>query len=114
MKIATTLLGLLLLGACSSGGSADLPAIKGIRSAAAEWALVNREDVRGRLTPAYTKGMRQAAREQISKQARTLTKGSPAAVTAAALLALPADAAPEQIAGRAARLKQIEAALEPA
>lgn len=114
VKIAALLLSLLLLGGCSSEGPADLPAIKGIRSAAAEWALVNREEARGRLTPAYKKGMRRAAREQIAKQARTLTQGSPAAVTAAALLALPADAPPEQIAGWATRLKQIEAALEPA
>lgn len=109
-----TLLGLLLLGACSSGGSTDLPAIREIRSAAAEWALVNREAARGRLTVAYTNGMRRAAREQIAEQARTLTKGSPAAAVASALEAFPDYAAPERIAHQTARLKQIEARLEAA
>jgi len=113
VKLAT-LISLLLLGACSSGGPADLPAVRGMRSAAAEWALVNREAARGRLTVVYANGMRRAAREQIAEQARSLTKGSPTAAVAAALEALPDDAAPEQLARQVARLRQIEARLEAA
>jgi hypothetical protein len=104
---------LALLGACSSGQQADLPAIKGIRSAASEWALVNREAERGRLTSAYTNGMREAARDNIAKQSGALTDGnSPAAVHAAALRALPADASPRLIAPHVSALKQLETALE--
>jgi hypothetical protein len=111
---AALLLGLPLLAACSSGAQADLPAIRGMRSAAAEWALVNREAARGRLAAAYADGMRQAAREEIATQAGTLAAGSPAAPAAAALRALPPDAAPERIARQAAVLAHIEAALESA
>ena len=111
---AVILLALTLIGGCASGCSADLPAIGQMRSLAAEWASVNREAARGRLTIAYTEGMRKAAREQIAKQAQALSKGSPAAPAAAALQALPADAAPERIARLAAALKQIETKLESA
>ena len=111
---AAVLLFLACLGGCSSGRQADLPAIKEMRSAAAEWALVNREAARGRLTAPYAAGMRWAAREEIATQARALTPDSPAAPVAAALLALPGDAAPDPIARQVARLKQIEASLEPA
>jgi hypothetical protein len=107
------LFGLVLVGACSSGRQADLPALKGIRSAAAEWALVNGEAQRGRLTPAYANGMREAAREEIAKQARALTQtNSPAAHHAAALQALPRDAPPGLIAPHVKALQQIETALE--
>ena len=113
MKVAS-LFGLLLLGACSVGGHDDLPAIRGMRSAAAEWALVNREAARGHLTPAYTAGMRDAARKQIAELARSLAKGSPAAAAATALQALPGDATPERLAVPVAALERIEAAREPA
>ena len=113
MKAAILLL-FACLGGCSSGPKSDLPAIKEIRSAAAEWALVNREAARGRLTAPYAEGMRKAAREEIATQARALAAGSPAAPVAEALLALPADVAPDPIARQVTRLKQIEAALEPA
>lgn len=108
---AALLLGLPLLAACSSGPQADLPAIRGLRSAAAEWALVNREATRGRLTAAYADGMREAAQKEIAAQASTLTAGSPAAPAAAALRTLPPNAAPERIARQAAALAHIEAAL---
>ena len=111
---AAMLLGLVLLGACSRGAQKDLPAIREIRSAAAEWALVNREAARGRLTVPYVAGMRDAARKQIAEQARSLARDSPAAGAAAALQALPDDAAPERIAQQAAALKRIEAILEAA
>jgi len=113
VKAALILL-LSFLAACSSGPRTDLPAIRGMRSAAAEWALVNREAARGRLTPAYTAGMRKAMREEIAKQARTLAPESPEAAAVAALQALPPSAAPGLIMRQAAALKRIEAALESA
>jgi hypothetical protein len=44
------LLLLLLLGGCSKGPQADLPAISAARSLAAEWALVNEQASEGHLT----------------------------------------------------------------
>jgi len=105
------ILALVLLGACSRGGEADLPAIVAMRSAAAEWALVNREALRGRLTASYAAGMRAAAREAIATEARGLRDNAAAAREGAALQALPGDAAPEQIARHAAALERIEKAL---
>lgn len=81
-----------------------------MRSAAAEWALVNREAHRGRLTSAYVEGMRAAARRQIASEAHALRDNAAAAREAAALQALPADAASEQIARYAATLERIEKA----
>ena len=112
MKLAA-LFSLAFVGACASGQQADLTAIKGIRSAAAEWALVNQEAERGRLTPAYANGMREAAREEIVKEARTLIeRNSPTAHHAAVLLALPSDAMPGLIAPHVKALEQIETAIE--
>jgi len=110
MRLAFVL-ALPLLGACSRPGAADLPAIAAMRSAAAEWALVNREAQRGRVTPAYAEGMRAAARAAIASEARGLRDSAAAAREAAALQALPADAAPAQIARHAAALERIEKAL---
>ena len=105
------------LAACSSEPPApadDLPAIKQLRSAAAEWALVNREAARGRLTRAYADGMRDAAREEIASGRSALKSPStPAPAEAAALLALPERADPSAIASHAARLKALEDRLEP-
>ena len=64
------------LGGCwsqSTDPAADLPAIKQMHSAAAEWALVNRQAALGRLSSAYAEGMRAAAREQIATAAAALT-----------------------------------------
>ena len=49
------LLVLLLVAGCSKGPEADLPAIGAARSLGAEWALVNQEASRGRLTEVYVK-----------------------------------------------------------
>ncbi len=112
MKLVA-LLSLALVDACSSGQRADLVAIKGIRSAAAEWALVNREAERGRLTSAFAKGMREAARENIAKEARAITQTNPqAAHHAAVLQALPSNATPGLIVPHVKALRQIGAALE--
>jgi len=110
MRLALALT-LALLGACARGAEQDLPAIVAIRSAAAEWALVNRESERGRLTPAYSNGMRAAAREQIASEARALRHTPAAARTADALLALPGDAAPERIEHYVAALRSQEEAI---
>jgi hypothetical protein len=112
MKIAAVI-SLALLAACSSAQQSNLTAVKGVRSAAAEWALVNRESARGRLISSYVAGMRKASREKIAKQASELTDHS-AALHAAALQALPADAPADLIAVHVHALKQIETALEPA
>jgi hypothetical protein len=106
-------LGLLLVSACSSGPRADLSAIKGIRSAAAEWALVNREAGRRRLPPAYADGTREFVRDTIARESRALVhKNSEAARHAAALLALPGEAAPGLISAHVDALRHIETALE--
>ena len=82
-----------------------------MRSAAAEWMLVNREAQRGRLTVAYTQGMRAAARKEIAAEVRALRHNVPAAREGAALQALPVDAPPERIAQHVAVLERIEKAL---
>src|SRR3954454_20428193 len=109
------LAGALVVGACSSGPETDLPAIRSIRSAAAEWALVNQEAGRGRLTDSYVAGMREAAREEIAKEARGLSPlNALAARQASALQALP-DAAPaDVIRAHVSILEQIETVLESA
>src|SRR4051812_19372083 len=109
MRLALVLA--LALGACARSNEADLPAIVGLRSAAAEWALVNREARRGRLTSAYVGGMRDAARKAIASDARGLRSDRRAAQAAAALLALPADAPPERIERQVALLLAQEQAL---
>ena len=105
---------LCLLAGCSSQ-TAQLVAVKQLRSATAEWALVNREAVRQHLPAAYVDGMRQAAREEIEKAAASLRDSkSEAARQAAALQALPADAPSDLLFQRAAALKAIERQLESA
>jgi len=108
------LLVLPLLTACSSG-SEQLAAVKQLRSATAEWALVNAQAVRQRLPAAYVDGMRQAAREQIKQAARSLDDPhSDAARRAAALQTLPPDAPSDLLSRQAAVLKMIEDQLESA
>ena len=89
--------------------------MKQLRSAAAEWALVNREAARKHLPAAYVDGIRDAAREQIDKAAASLRDPrSDAAREAAALQALPPDAPSALLSQRAAALKAIEDKLESA
>jgi len=103
----------LSLVSCTSGPVSDLPAIRDIRSATAEWALINREAGGGKLTKAYVRGMRAAARKEIEDAAAALHPStSPAARHAAALLALPDDAPVAVLRRHAAALKHIEIALE--
>jgi hypothetical protein len=106
---------LLLLAGCSKRPQADLPAISAARSLGAEWALVNQEAARGRLTEVYVKTMRQQLREQLQTTASSLTEpGSLYAVEIKALLAEPDDAAPEDLRAHSDKLKQIEDGLESA
>lgn len=109
------IVGASLLSACSTTGSNDLPAISGLRSAGAEWALVNREARRGRLPALYVAAMREYAREEVAREGTALrASGSSAAGIAGALIRLPPDADPALIATQVARLQQIEHALETA
>jgi hypothetical protein len=109
------LLSLLLLAGCSKGPDADLPAIGEARSLAAEWALVNEQANSGKLTDTYVRTMHETFREQLSTAAASLTQpDSPYGQEINALLAQPDDAAPEELRGHAARLKQIEDRLESA
>jgi hypothetical protein len=109
------LLLLLLLAGCSKGPQADLPAISAARSLGAEWALVNQEASRGRLTEVYVKTMRQQLREQLQTNASSLTQpDTPYAAEIQALLAEPEDAAPEELRAHSDKLKQIEDGLESA
>jgi hypothetical protein len=104
----------LLLAACSAE-SERLVAVKQLRSATAEWALVNAQAVRRHLPAAYVDGMRQAAREQIKEAARSLDDPySDAARRAAALQTLPPDAPSDLLSREAAALKMIEDQLESA
>ena len=59
------LLLILLPAACSKGAEADLASIGEARSLAAEWALVNEQAGKGRLTTTYTDTMREQLREQL-------------------------------------------------
>ena len=105
---------LCLVTACSSANE-QLVAVKQLRSAAAEWALVNREGARQHLLSPYLEGMRKAARDQIRQASATLRdQHSAAAREAAALRALPADVQPALWDQRAAALEAIEKQLESA
>jgi len=102
------------LAGCSSG-TEQLVAIKQLRSATAEWALVNREAVRRHLLPAYVNGMRRAARDQIRTAASSLRDPhSEAAHESAMLQVLADDAESTLLARHAAALKKIEDQLESA
>ena len=104
----------LLLAACSAD-SERLVAVKQMRSATAEWALVNAEAVRQHLPAAYVDGMRKAARDQIKQAAQSLdVPHSEAEQRAAALQALAPDAPSDLLSREAATLKAIEDQLESA
>ena len=100
---------LVPLVACGSPQQADSQSIKAIISTAAEWALVNREAERGRVTRVYATTMRQLARAQISTELKTLEQHrSPALPVAAGLAHLPADASPELIGRQVELLRRTE------
>lgn len=109
------LLLLLLLGGCSKGPQADLQYIGQARSSAAEWALVNEQAGKDKLTDIYVDAMRKSLRQQIETAKSALTVPDSAyAGEMAALLAAPADAPPQELRSHVERLKQIEDGLESA
>jgi hypothetical protein len=106
---------LLTLAACSKGPNADLPSIGEARSVAAEWALVNEQASKWRLTGHYVDTMRQSCREQLQTVAKSLTQPqSPYGAEISALLREPDDAPPAALRSHASKLKQIEDSLESA
>ena len=109
------LLLVLLLAGCSKGPQADLPSISEARSLAAEWALVNEQASRGRLTPTYVETMRKSVREQLQTVDQSLTQPQSAyGQEIALLLKEKAESTPEALRAHASRLKQIEDSLESA
>ena len=109
------LLPLLLVAVCSKGPQADLPSIGEARSLGAEWALVNGQASRGKLTETYTETMRKALRRQLQTDAKSLTESqSRYGREIQALLAEAPDAPPANLRAHAATLKQIEDNLESA
>jgi hypothetical protein len=109
------LLPFVLLAACSKEPEADLPSISEARSLGAEWALVNEQEAKGRLTGPFVETIRKQLREQLQATSTSLTQqDSPYGEEIRALLSEPADAPPEELRARADRLKQIEDDLESA
>ena len=106
---------LFLLAGCSKGPEADLQYVSKARSLAAEWALVNEQAARGRLTETYIRAMREALRSQIrTTQSALTTPGSAYDREMKALLAEPADASPDALRVHVHKLKAIEDSLESA
>ena len=105
----------LLLAGCSKGPQADLQYIKQARSAAAEWALVNEQASRGKLTDTYVASMHKWMRIELQSSYATLTQPQTRyGIVIHALLQQPDDAAPEELRAHADKLKQIEDNLESA
>ena len=105
----------LLLAGCSKGPQADLQYISEARSAAAEWAMVNEQASRGRLTGTYVHSMRQSLREQVEAARSSLTEpDSDYSLEIASLASEPDDAAPDALRAHADTLKTIEDRLESA
>jgi len=106
---------ILCLAACSPGPSADLQYIKQARSIGAEWALVNEQAQADQLTSTYVESMHQWLRDGLSTASSSLTEPRSAyGAEIRALLAEPADAAPETLRGHVNKLKRIEDQLESA
>ena len=105
----------LLLSGCSAGPQTDLQYIKQARSIAAEWAEVNGQASRGKLTATYVGSMHKWLRDGAQTAAKSLTQPNSAyGKEMRALLAEPPDAAPDALRSHAHRLKQIESDLESA
>lgn len=106
---------LLLLAACSKGPGADLQYIGQARSLAAEWALVNEQADKGRVTATYVASMHRWLRRNLKTAASSLTQpDSRYGAEIRTLLAEPDDAAPDELRIHADRLKRIEDSLESA
>lgn len=106
---------ILCLAACSSGPSADLQYIKQARSIGAEWALINEQAETHQLTATYVASMHQWLHDGLTTAAQSLSEPDSAyGHEIQALLAEPADAAPETLRGHVNKLKRIEDQLESA
>ena|SRR5207302_1977640 len=109
------LLAFALVAGCSKGPEADLASISEARSLGAEWALINEQASRGRLTGTYVETMRAGIREQLRIAAASLTQpDSRYGGEIQTLLAEPDAAAPEELRAHADKLKEIEDRLESA
>jgi hypothetical protein len=107
------LLVLMLVAGCSKGPEADLSYISEARSLAAEWALVNEQADKGKLTATYVATMRKSLREQLQTASQSLTRtDSRYGDEIDALLEQPDNAAPGGLRAHADKLKQIEDSLE--
>jgi hypothetical protein len=105
----------LLLAACSKGAEADLPTISEARSLAAEWALVNEEAEKGRLTKAYVHTMHANLRDQLSSSLKSLSEPqSQYGSEIEALLREGDEASPQSLRQHERRLGKIEDQLESA
>jgi hypothetical protein len=105
----------LLVAGCSKGPQADLQYVSAARSASAEWALVNEQAERGRLTRHYVETMRQSLREQVQTAKAALTiPQSDYSAEMDSILAEPDDVSPEVLRSHSDRLKTIEDGLESA
>ena len=105
----------LLLAGCSKAPQSDLQYIGQARSAAAEWALINAEAARGKLTHSYVESMRTSVAKQIETAHSALSvPDSDYGREMAALLAAPPDSPPAEIRSHSDRLEQIEKSLESA
>jgi hypothetical protein len=112
---ASILLMAALLSACSKGAQADLQYIAEARSLAAEWALLNEQAAKGKLTDAYVSAMRTSLKEQADTAAKSLSQpNSDYAAEMRAIAAQPVDASPAGLRAHSDRLKQIEDQLESA
>ena len=113
--MSRVLLLLPMLSACSQGPPADLQYISQARSAGAEWALVNQQANKGKLTPDLCVEHAPMAASGNSASLSALTApDSRYGEEIRALLAQPDDAAPEELRAHSGKLKQIEDDLESA
>ncbi len=101
------------LSGCAQGAQKDLPSIAEARSLAAEWALVNEQASKGKITRTYAKTMRASAREQLSTISNSLTNPTAAAIVDD-LITQPDDAPSEELRVSVVKLKEIEDQLESA
>jgi hypothetical protein len=106
---------LALLAGCSKGPQADLQHVAAARSLAAEWALVNDQADKNKLTAVYAAAMRKALRKQVQTALGSLSQpDAPYADEMRRLAAEPAGASPQALRAHSERLKQIEDGLESA
>ncbi len=105
----------LMLAACSKGAEADLAAIGEARSLTAEWALVNDQAAKGRLTPTYAHTMRKELREQLQSALSGLSQPSSRyGAEIKAVLNLPDDASSQVLRVHVNALQQMEDSIESA